>query len=1362
MADVILGAKIQIDTGSSTQAMASTVKGVKDMGAAAQQAQTQFAALSKQTQASFTSISSALGMNKAGEIAKAALDAKKAMGMLGAEALKTNQILKNMSAPDPMKGGSFMSYMAPKPQEVAQTKTLLDKFKAYFFGTANDVEKSAKQIERSGRAILTSVRGWLPHVRTAFASLSIYFGVRTIQSIGQAADAYTNLAARLRIVTGSAAELAFVQGNLYRISQANQSGLEETTKLYTRMAIGMRDMGRSQADALAIVDLVGKSLKISGASTVEAAAGLLQFSQALQSGIVSGDEFRSMMENMPRLSKAIADGLGISLGQLRKLSETQQLTADKAINALMKQSKALNSEAEKIPMTIGRAWTELGNAFLKLVADADQALGASRAIATGFEKLTKVIEQFNGSVSPLEKTRAKLQELRQEIAELEKQMAKPWWQRPIDITVMGPDKLKDLRKQLSGEQNRLGGLEKLDAQTTADMSAQGSGISRTAQEYVNAASAAWKLSAAQKAVVEQIVKIGEAEGFDPALLLSIAKVESTFNATAKAATSTASGVFQFIKGTAKHFGVADPFNVEQATHGAIKYLTVLRNQFKDTHLAAQAYHDGEGAVARAGNRVPSNSSDPGYGTRVLKNMEALQKAMGKASDDIGKDLAKAQKDQFDTYSEGLSLREKAYDDYAKVALAKNKTLVDQLQSQQQAAGVAAEEAMKAGDSGALARAEEELRRTIIARNDAAQAAIAIEEKAANKRLGNIGMEIAAAQRLNQANEVAKLQAERDSTKADLAAIEESRKQLTIQTNDDLLANARQFAEKRIQIERETQDARTAISQEVFQAAVDDQQAQIDSAIEQAKAQFALNEQQRQDAMANLTGLAAITQARENIKANLIDTLALIQAEKEAALDKLTLDAQVLDYQEQIAQWNQQHAATAQERLQAELALAKVHEQQATNAQKYLQVLNGVTVAEAKARADAAKQGQKLDTQSVKEEQVRMNAYWDQYIDRIKQYNEVWDQATGGTQKGFSMMVAGAAEFAKSLVQIDQKYTDINTGGKTKFAKSLGEFDGLSKTLDQTSVAFGTLGSMFGAMAAQQEKGSAAWNKYNAMAMASVAVAQVAAMAQGLLAVATAMASDAKIGGYGAIAAGVAVAATLASFGIQMAGAGGGGGGGGSNANSAESRQQAAGTGTVFGDSTAKSESIANSLEIIRDNSSNDLNYSAEMLRALQGIEDAIKGTTNAALLNFKNLAANMQNGIKGYAGINDNKSISDWGIAFSKKTLDAILKGGMSTGSLYVSNNRNNVDYKAQLDALNGPSKQIARTIGSLRDALIEGGKAFGLSADDFNNRLKGFVVDLGIISLKGLSGESSRRSERDTQKLSGAWPKGLTAPRGC
>ena len=134
------------------------------------------------------------------------------------------------------------------------------------------------------------------------------------------------------------------------------------------------------------------------------------------------------------------------------------------------------------------------------------------------------------------------------------------------------------------------------------------------------------------------------------------------------------------------------------------------------------------------------------------------------------------------------------------------------------------------------------------------------------------------------------------------------------------------------------------------------------------------------------------------------------------------------------------------------------------------------------------------------------------------------------------------------------------------------------------------------------RSSEEYKKYDQAAAGVAIAAKVAAVAEGILAVVHQMSSGDP---YSAIPRALAVAAMVASMGISTGASGSGG-----ISDAAQKRRDEAGTGTVFGDPTAQSASIANSLEIIKSNSTNDLNYSAAMLRALEDLSLNILALAN--------------------------------------------------------------------------------------------------------------------------------------------------------
>ena len=132
---------------------------------------------------------------------------------------------------------------------------------------------------------------------------------------------------------------------------------------------------------LRVTELTNKAIQIGGSCAQEAAAGVIQFAQALASGRLQGDELRSILENMPVLAKAISDGLGVTIGDLREMGAQGELTARKIVEALLSQGAALDASFSKVNLTVGQAMTVLNNQIITYIGEADKASGISTSLA---------------------------------------------------------------------------------------------------------------------------------------------------------------------------------------------------------------------------------------------------------------------------------------------------------------------------------------------------------------------------------------------------------------------------------------------------------------------------------------------------------------------------------------------------------------------------------------------------------------------------------------------------------------------------------------------------------------------------------------------------------------------------------------------------------------------------------------------------------------------------------------------------------------------------------------------------------------------------------------------------------------------
>ncbi|ANQ83707.1 hypothetical protein dqs_0631 [Azoarcus olearius] len=217
------------------------------------------------------------------------------------------------------------------------------------------------------------------------------------------ADTYQQMNARLRLATQYTGDFAEVQSALRQAAADTRAPLAETVDLYSRLAPSLAAVGRTGAPAVGIISTVNQAIALSGASAGAAEASLVQFGQGLASGALRGDELNSILEQTPALADAIAEGIGISRGELRTWGEQGRLTADVVVGALERVSARVESDFRQLPLSIGQAMTLLNNELLQLVGSADQGSGALAALSRAIVFVAEGIAAFgesSGTIAP--------------------------------------------------------------------------------------------------------------------------------------------------------------------------------------------------------------------------------------------------------------------------------------------------------------------------------------------------------------------------------------------------------------------------------------------------------------------------------------------------------------------------------------------------------------------------------------------------------------------------------------------------------------------------------------------------------------------------------------------------------------------------------------------------------------------------------------------------------------------------------------------------------------------------------------------------------------------------------------------------
>ena len=209
-------------------------------------------------------------------------------------------------------------------------------------------------------------------LKGAFVALG---GMALVSEIKETADAMMSMSSRIKLVTKDDAERLQVESRLYQMSMKNRTSLEDLGDLYYKTASSAKQFGASQEDVLKLTDIVSKSLVVGGADTAQQKSTILQLSQALSSGVLQGDELRSLRENAPRLMQEIAKNMGTTMPGLKEMGANGELTTDRLMQAILQSGGAIESEFNSMTPTIGQALTVLGNKRSKFILDVQNSTG---------------------------------------------------------------------------------------------------------------------------------------------------------------------------------------------------------------------------------------------------------------------------------------------------------------------------------------------------------------------------------------------------------------------------------------------------------------------------------------------------------------------------------------------------------------------------------------------------------------------------------------------------------------------------------------------------------------------------------------------------------------------------------------------------------------------------------------------------------------------------------------------------------------------------------------------------------------------------------------------------------------------------
>ncbi|HFK6761645.1 tape measure protein [Klebsiella pneumoniae] len=229
-------------------------------------------------------------------------------------------------------------------------------------GSMGRLEASVNRTERSIGSMERTMSNLSGVAKGLLAALSV-------QQVASYADAWTELNNKVANSVRTGETQAEVMQRIFDVSQATQSSLNGTATLYARLERGTRTYNTSAEDLTRLTTIINQGFAVSGATAQEAENAIIQLSQGIASGVLRGEEFNSVSEQGSRLMVALADSMGVSIGQLRAMAAQGQLTTDVVVKGLLSQGDAIGKEFANTTVSIAKGLQVAGNNVTKFFGE---------------------------------------------------------------------------------------------------------------------------------------------------------------------------------------------------------------------------------------------------------------------------------------------------------------------------------------------------------------------------------------------------------------------------------------------------------------------------------------------------------------------------------------------------------------------------------------------------------------------------------------------------------------------------------------------------------------------------------------------------------------------------------------------------------------------------------------------------------------------------------------------------------------------------------------------------------------------------------------------------------------------------------
>lgn len=223
----------------------------------------------------------------------------------------------------------------------------------------------------------------------ALAGAGVGLAVTAAKGVVDLGDQYVTLSNQIRQATDSETEMGLVRDRLFASAARAKTSVQALTNVYASAALATRDLGTSQSDLLRLSELLSKATR--GVSEANKGAGLQQFGQALTKGKLQAEELMSIMENIPKVGVLLAQGMGMTVGELRKAAEAGKVGTQQMLDAILKMGPEIDKAFAKSKGTSAESFQGLKDKLLQIVGKTAEQVNLNEGLAIVIDRIGEAI-----------------------------------------------------------------------------------------------------------------------------------------------------------------------------------------------------------------------------------------------------------------------------------------------------------------------------------------------------------------------------------------------------------------------------------------------------------------------------------------------------------------------------------------------------------------------------------------------------------------------------------------------------------------------------------------------------------------------------------------------------------------------------------------------------------------------------------------------------------------------------------------------------------------------------------------------------------------------------------------------------------